>query len=32
MVFSARRERFVQFQAGIIEVKMQGALPKDGQV
>ena len=32
VVFEARRERLMQFQAGIMEVKMQGSGPREGGV
>lgn len=32
VVFEARRERLMQFQAGVVEVKMQGEGPRDGGV
>jgi hypothetical protein len=32
VVFDARRDRFMQFQAGIVEVKTQGSGPREGDV
>jgi len=32
VVFEARRERFRQFQAGIVDVKMHGSGPSRGEV
>jgi hypothetical protein len=32
VVFDAMRDRFMQFHAGIVEVKTQGVGPRDGQV
>jgi hypothetical protein len=32
VVLEARRERLMQFQAGIVEVKMQGSGPRAGDV
>lgn len=32
VVLEARRERFMQFHAGVVEVKMQGAGPRRGDV
>ena len=31
-VLEARRERFEEFQAGVVEVKMHGAGPRLGEV
>ena len=31
-VFEASRERLMQFHAGIVEVKMQGSGPREGEV
>jgi hypothetical protein len=32
VVFEASRERFMQFQAGIVEVKIHGSGPSNGSV
>lgn len=32
VVLEARRERLMQFQAGVVEVKMQGEGPRFGEV
>ena len=32
VVFEARRSRLIQFQAGIVDVKMQGSGPSLGDV
>jgi len=32
VVLAARRERLMQFQAGVVEVKMQGDGPREGGV
>lgn len=32
VVLEARRERLMQFQAGVVLVKMQGSGPRDGGV
>jgi hypothetical protein len=32
VVLDAIRERFMQFQAGIVEVKTQGSGPREGEV
>ena len=32
VVFEASRERFIQFQAGIVDVKIQGSGPSEGSV
>ena len=32
VVFDASRDRFTQFHAGIVEVKIQGSGPNDGSV
>lgn len=32
VVLEARRERLMQFQAGVVEVKMQGEAPREGGV
>jgi hypothetical protein len=32
VVFEAMRERFMQFHAGIVEVKTQGVRPSEGEV
>lgn len=32
VVFEAMRERLMQFQAGIVEVKTQGSGPSEGEV
>lgn len=32
VVLDAMRERFMQFQAGIVDVKTQGSGPSDGEV
>jgi hypothetical protein len=32
VVFEAMRERLMQFQAGMVEVKTQGSGPREGEV
>lgn len=32
VILEARRERFIQFHAGVVEVKMHGDGPRDGGV